>query len=105
VNGAADTAKRQPQFLLLEVTKQNTDTAQPILGDRESLDLFQPWLGKSFASVIIPFHQGVVFIRSLNRAEFSGEFSEVTTAFNTISGKQFLAIGRWFDERRPAGTV
>ena len=41
-------------------------------------------------ATIIPFDDSVIFVRSLNVAEFSCRFSEVAQTLDPISGIQFL---------------
>jgi hypothetical protein len=55
----------------------------------------------SHSTVIIPFDDRVIFVGSLNRAEFSSRLSEVAQTFDTISGSQLLAGGRGLGERWP----
>ena len=59
----------------------------------------------SHATVIIPLDDRVVFVSSLNCAEFSSRLSEVAQTLDAISGTQFLAGGSWLRERWPLGTV
>jgi hypothetical protein len=56
-------------------------------------------------TVIIPFNDRVIFVRSLNCAEFSSRLSEVAQTLDAISGIQFLAGGSGLGERWPLGTV
>jgi hypothetical protein len=56
-------------------------------------------------ATIIPFDDRVIFVRSLNDAEFSCRFSEVAQTLDPISGIQFLVGGRGLGERRLLGTV
>jgi hypothetical protein len=49
---------------------------------------------KSRATVAIPLHDRVLFVSSLNCAEFSRWLSEVAQTFDPISGSQLLAGGR-----------
>jgi len=60
---------------------------------------------ESHTTVIIPFNDRVVFVSLLNRADFSGQLSEVAQTLDTISRIQFLASGRGFGERWLLGTV
>jgi hypothetical protein len=56
-------------------------------------------------TAMIPFDQCVVFIGSLNCAEFSSQFAEVAATFDAISGNQWLIVGRWFGKRWLPGTI
>jgi len=60
---------------------------------------------ESHTTVIIPFDDRVIFVRLLNRAEFSSRLSEVAQTLNAISGIQFLAVGRGLGEPWLPGTV
>ena len=59
---------------------------------------------ESPTTVIIPFNDRVIFVSSLNRAEFSSRLSEVAQTLDAISGIQFLAGGRGVRERWLLGT-
>jgi hypothetical protein len=69
------------------------------------LNLLERRLVKSHPTVIVPFDDRVIFVSLLNCAEFSSRLSEVAQTFDAISGIQFLAGSRGFDERWPLGTV
>jgi hypothetical protein len=60
---------------------------------------------ESRSTVIIPFDDRVLFVSSLNCAEFSSRLSEVAQTLDTISGSQLLAGGRWLGERWSLGAV
>jgi hypothetical protein len=62
-------------------------------------------LGESHATVIIPFDDRVIFVRLLNRAEFSSWLSEVAQTLDPISGYEFLVGSRGLGERWLLGTV
>jgi hypothetical protein len=53
----------------------------------------------SYSTVIIPLDDRIVFVSSLNCAEFSIRLSEIAQTLDAISGTQFLAGGglgeRW----------
>ena len=51
----------------------------------ETLNLPEPRLSDSHASIVIPFDHGIVFVLSLNGADLPGRFSEVSQAFDSIS--------------------
>jgi hypothetical protein len=59
----------------------------------------------SYSTVIIPFHDRVLFVSSLNCAEASIRLSEVAQTLDPISGSQLLAGGRGLGERWSFGTV
>ena len=59
----------------------------------------------SYATVVIPFDESVIFIDLPDRAKFSGRHSEIAQTLDTISGTQILGIARRFDERWLLGTV
>jgi hypothetical protein len=60
---------------------------------------------ESRATVVIPLDDRVLFVSSLNRADFSSWRSEVAQTLNPISGRQLVAGGRGFGERWSLGTV
>jgi hypothetical protein len=60
---------------------------------------------ESRATVVIPLDDRVLFVGSLNCADFSSWLSEVSQTLNPISGYQLLAGGRGLGERRSLGTV
>ena len=60
---------------------------------------------ESRATVVIPFDDRVLFVSSLNCADFSCRLSEVAQTLNPISGSQLVAGGRGLGERWPLGTV
>jgi hypothetical protein len=62
-------------------------------------------LVKSHTTVIIPFDDRVIFVCSLNGAEFPSRLSEVAQTLDAISGVQFLAGGRRLGKRWSLGTV
>ena len=74
----------------------------PVIG---RLNLLERRLVESHATVVIPFHDRVLFVSSLNCAEFSTRLSEVAQTLDPISGSQLLAGDRWLGERWPLGTV
>jgi len=59
----------------------------------------------SYAAIVVPFDDCVIFVNLPNSAEFSSRHSEVTQSLDTISGIQFLVSGAWFDKRWLLGTV
>jgi hypothetical protein len=48
----------------------------------------------SCATVVIPLHDCVVFVDTLNRAELLCWFSEIAQTFNAVTGRHFR-IGTW----------
>ena len=60
---------------------------------------------ESHTTVIIPFDDRVIFVSSLNCAEFSSRLSEVAQTLDAISGNQFLVAGSGLGERWPLGAV
>jgi len=69
------------------------------------LNLLEPRLGRSHPTVIIPFDERVVFVSSLNCAEFPVRSSEVSATRDAVSRTQFLVGGSGIGERRLLGTV
>jgi hypothetical protein len=69
------------------------------------LNFPERWLVDPHTTVIIPFDLRVIFVGSLNCAEFSSWLSEVAQTFDTISRTHFLLACRWLGERRPLGAV
>jgi hypothetical protein len=69
------------------------------------LDLFQPRLMKSCATIIIPFDHRVLIVGSLNCTYFSVRLPEVAQTLNPISGIQFLLGVERRAEWRVLGTV
>jgi hypothetical protein len=47
---------------------------------------------ESHTTVIIPLDDHVIFVRLLNRTQFSGRLSEVTQTLDAIFGMQFLSV-------------
>jgi hypothetical protein len=68
-------------------------------------DFLKPRLAQSHTTVVIPLYKRVVFVRLLNRSEFSGRFSKISQTLDTISGIQFRVGNRGIDERWPLGSV
>ena len=60
---------------------------------------------ESRATVIIPFDDRVIFVSSLNCAQFPIRLSEVAQTLDAISGSQFLVGGTGLGERWLLGTV
>jgi hypothetical protein len=60
---------------------------------------------QSRATVIIPLDDRVLFVSSLNCADFSSRLSEVAQTLDPISGSQLLAGSRGRGERWSLGTV
>ena len=69
------------------------------------LNLLERRLVESHATVVIPLDDRVLFVGSLNCAEFSSWLSEVAQAFDAISGSEFRVGGRRLGERWSLGTV
>jgi hypothetical protein len=59
----------------------------------------------SRATVVIPFHQRVVFVRFLNCPEFPSRLAKISQAHNSISGIQFRVGSERLDERGSLGAV
>jgi hypothetical protein len=59
----------------------------------------------SHSTVIIPLDDRVIFVSSLNCADFSSWLSEVSQTLDPVSWSQLLAGGRGLGERWPLGTV
>lgn len=66
----------------------------------DCLHLFERRLVNSYATVVIPFDERVIFIDLANRAKFSIRHSEVAQTFDAISGTKILASAKRFDKRR-----
>jgi hypothetical protein len=62
-------------------------------------------LVKPLTTVIIPFHDRVIFVSLLHCAKFSGQCSEVAQALDPIPGMQFLGRGNGFGKAWLLGTV
>jgi hypothetical protein len=60
---------------------------------------------ESRSAVMVPFDDRIIFVSSLNRAEFSSGFSEGAQTLYPIPRIQFLAGGGGIDQRRPPGAV
>jgi hypothetical protein len=69
------------------------------------LNLLEPRLVESRATVVIPLDDRVLFISSLNCAEFSVRLSEVAQTLDAISRIQFLVGGRRLGEAWLLGAV
>src|ERR1700687_454613 len=72
---------------------------------RGGLNFLEPRLAESHTTVIIPFDDGVIFVRLLHSAEFSSRLSEVAQTFDAISGGQFLVGGSGLGKRWLPGTL
>ena len=70
-----------------------------------SLNFLEPRLVQSHSTVIIPLDDGILFVGSLNCAEFSGRLSEVTQPLDAISRSQLRAGRRGLGERWPLSAV
>jgi len=68
-------------------------------------DFLERRLVESRATVIILLDDRILFVSSLNCADFSSWLSEVAQSLDPISGTEFLVVGRRFGERRLFGTV
>ena len=73
----------------------------PICG----LGLLEQGLMKSRATIIVPFDNRVIFVRSLNRPEFPSRRPEVAQTLDSISGIQFLVGGRRFGKWWSLGSL
>jgi hypothetical protein len=60
---------------------------------------------KSHTTVIIPFDDRVLFVCSLNGAEFPGRLSEVAQTLDAISRIQVSVVSRWLGEAWLLGAV
>jgi hypothetical protein len=69
------------------------------------LNFLERRLVQSHATVVIPLDDCVLFVDSLNAAEFSSRLSEAAQTLDPISGSQLLAGGSGLGERWPLGTV
>ena len=59
-------------------------------------NFLEPRLVQSHSTVIIPLYNRVVFVRLLNRSEFSNRSSEVTQTLDAITWSQFrVGSGGW----------
>jgi len=70
-----------------------------------SLYLLERWLVLACATVVIPLHKCVVFVRFLNCPEFSSRFSKISQSHNTITRIQFRIESGGLDERWLLGSV
>jgi hypothetical protein len=59
----------------------------------------------SDATIVIPFDDRLIFVRSLNGAELAGRFTEVAQGFDPISEEQLLAGGRGLGKPRLPGSI
>src|ERR1039458_2248273 len=64
------------------------------------LNFFERWLAKSHAAIVIPLDDCILFVSTLDCAEFSSRLSEVAQTLDAISGSQFLVggsgLGEWW---------
>ena len=99
----ARSGRQVPNGALLLPTRvvENTDVNDRCDG---RLNLLQGRLVESHAAVN-PLDDCVLFVSSLNCAEFSGRLSEVAQTLDAISGVQFLAGGRGLGKRWSLGTL
>jgi hypothetical protein len=68
-------------------------------------DFPEPWLVQSHATAIIPLYKCVVFVRLLDRTEFSSRLSEISQTLDAITGIQFRVGSRGLHERWSLGSV
>src|ERR1019366_9682411 len=78
---------------------ETTDASDVELASPMRLDLLERRLVDSHTTVIIPLDDRVIFVSSLNCAEFSIRLSEVAQTLDAISGSQLLAGGGGLGER------
>ena len=91
-------------FRFMELPLAGSDSAdRPSLG--VGVNFLEPRLSKSHTTVVIPLHDRIVFVSSLDGPEFASRLSEVAQTFDPISGIQFLISGRWVGEPWLLGTV
>jgi hypothetical protein len=69
------------------------------------LNLLERRLVESHATVVIPLNDRVLFVSSLNCAEFSIRLSEVAQTLDAIAGNQLLTGGGGLGERWSLGAV
>jgi hypothetical protein len=69
------------------------------------LDLLERRLVNSYAPVVIPFDESIVFIDLPNCAKFSSRQSEIAQTFDAISGTQISSSAGRVDKRWPLRTV
>jgi hypothetical protein len=81
------------------------DFCSAYLVEPGGLSLLEPRLMDSHSTVIIPFDDRVVFVRSLHCAHFSSRLSEVAQTLDPISGIDFLVGAMRGNERWTLGTV
>ena len=74
-------------------------------GDGLRLHLFERRLVDSYAPVVIPFDESVIFIDLPNCPKFSSRNSEIAQTFDAISGTQISASAGRVDKRWLLGTV
>jgi len=74
-------------------------------GDGLRLHLFERRLVDSYAPVVIPFDESVIFIDLPNCPKFSSRHSEIAQTFDAISGTQISASAGRVDKRWLLGTV
>ena len=59
----------------------------------------------SFATVVVPLYDGVIFVGALNGAELVRWFSEIAQPFDAITGSQFRVGPRGPIERWLLGAI
>ena len=60
---------------------------------------------QSDAPVLVPFHDCIIFVRSLDGAEFSGRLTKVAQTLDSISRTQLLTGGSGLGKRWLPGSV
>jgi hypothetical protein len=69
------------------------------------LNLLKPRQALPDATIAVPFHDCIFFVRALNGAEFSSRLAEVAQTLDPVAGSQMLAGRRRLDKRRLLGSV
>jgi hypothetical protein len=68
-------------------------------------NFFKPRPAQSHTTIAIPLHKRIVFIRLLNRSEFSSRLSKISQALDAITGIQFRIGGGRLNEWWSLGAV
>jgi hypothetical protein len=69
------------------------------------LDLLEPRLSKPHTTVVIPLHDRIIFVSTLNCTEFPSWLSKIAQTLDAISGVKFLVGDRRVGKCWLPGTV
>jgi hypothetical protein len=80
-------------------------TTRAFTSNAVPLNLPEPWLLETHATVVIPFNQSVIVVGLFHGAKVASRLSEFAQALTAISGIKLRTVRRGLGERRPFGTI